>query len=143
MADTTVHFTTLEKLQRKISKLATDNNLVFNANDVEALTHRLESAYNEIEAVLMQRGLTEVQISTWRRGEEYQLDIATYWYAKDCGWGGKQIEDKDWTKVFNRAAELEKITIVSNGGVIMARNKGPVAKFMDIKAANENLGIYH
>jgi hypothetical protein len=140
MAETT-HFTTLEKFQNKISKLATDNSLEFNTNDVERMRQRLEFAYNIIEAALMERGLTQIQVSTWKRGEEYQLDIATFWYAKDCGWGGKLIEDKDWTKVFNREGELSTAAIVTNDGVLLSKTKGPVAKVIDLKQVNENLGI--
>lgn len=102
---------------------------------------RLDQAYNAIEAILIGRSLTRLQLSIWARGEEFQLDIATYWYCKDSGWGGKLVDEKDWTKVFDRISELEKMTIIDNNGNILLQGKGPVAKVIDLISANTNLGI--
>jgi len=108
----------------------------------EAILRRLENAYDIIEGALLSRGLTVVQISTWARGEEFQLDLATYWYGKDEGWGGQLMEERDWLGVFNREKELETIPIVSNDGVLLASGAGIVAQGIDMLEGNANLGIY-
>lgn len=144
MADTVVHFTTLEAMQQKVAKLAADNKLEFDVNDTAVLTRRLDQAFHIIETVLIARGLSAVQISTWSRGEEFQLDIATFWYGKDSGWGGKLIEEKDWLKVFNRETELIVVPVVSNDGVLLVGGVGEaVAVGMDLMAINQGLGITH
>ncbi len=140
----TSHFTTTEKFRKKLGKLASDNQMQFSEVDDTVLACRLEDAYNIIEGYLLQRGLSLVSISTWARGEEYQLDIATYWYAKDSGWGGKSIEEHDWTKVFNREKELAVVAIVNNDGELLASsmNKG-FAKGFNLVDKNESLGYYY
>ena len=107
-----------------------------------ALERRLESAYDIIQGVLMARGLTNVQISTWQRGEEFQLDIATYWYCKDEGWGGKLAEERDWVAVFNREKELMTVPVVTNEGVLLLGGAGIVADGINLIDQNANLGIY-
>lgn len=102
---------------------------------------RLENAYNAIMGALLQRGLTSVQISTWARGEEFQLDIATFWYCKDSGWGGKDIDEVDWTKVFDRSKELKTVAVVSNNNVLLLSGTA-VAEGQDLLSSNESLGIY-
>lgn len=102
---------------------------------------RLTNAYNVILGVLMARGLTKVQVDTWARGEEYQLDIATYWYCKDSGWGGKIVDEVDWTKVFDREKELKEITLISTTNELLLKGK-VVALAMDLLEINANLGIY-
>ena len=138
----TVHFTTSDIFKDKLAKLAADNNLDFSLEDEIVLDRRLENAYNAIEGVLLSRGLDLISISTWKRGEEFQLDIATYWYAKDSGWGGKAYDEKDWTKVFDRLKELATLPIISNEGEILARGTGPVAVGQNLLDTNAALGIY-
>ena len=104
---------------------------------------RLDEAYNAIESALIPRGLTRVQVSTWARGEEFQLDIATYWYCKDSGWGGKMVDEKDWTTVFDRRKELMDISVIDNDGTLLLDSKSKVALVMDLSAINKNLGITH
>jgi len=110
------------------------------ATDSVHIARRLEDAYQEILGALVQRGLTVVQVSTWARGEEFQLDIATYWYCKDSGWGGKDPDTEDWTKVFDRREELKTIPILDNSGSELAKGEGPVGSHMNLLAINENLG---
>jgi hypothetical protein len=138
----TIHFTTTDKFKEKLSKLAANNNLTFESEDVKRLEQRLTEAYNEIEGALLVRGLSVMQISTWKRGEEFQLDIATYWYAKDCAWGGKAFEEKDWTKVFDRRMELTKVPIVSNDGVVLSKATGAFAEGLNLLDVNASLGIF-
>ena len=109
--------------------------------DKDVAQRRLESAYDIIEGALLTRALTTVQISTWARGEEYQLDIAMYFYCKDSGWGGKLAEETDWTTVFDRRKEPVEIPIVSNDGVLLSKSGKAVASGMDLEAINESLGI--
>ncbi len=104
-------------------------------------TRRLEQAYDDIQGVLMSRGLTAVQVSTWQRGEEFQLDIATFWYAKDCGWGGKIVDEVDWTRVFDRREELKTVAILDNTGTLLVKS-GVVASGLNLIDINANLGIY-
>lgn len=140
----TVHFTTITLFTNKLKLLAGNHNIEFGDEEVEVLTRRLESGYEAIAGVLMSRGLTEAQISTWRRGEEFQLDIATYWYAKDNGWGGKNEDEKDWTLVFNRIKELEACAIINNDGEIIlvsTKDKG-FAKGINALDVHKRLGIY-
>lgn len=107
--------------------------------DAARALQRLNEAYNAIEGALIPRGLSVVQISTWARGEEFQLDIATYWYAKDSGWGGKLVDEVDWTKVFDRTKKLSTVAIINNDGVLLSAGHG-VAVGMDLMDINENLG---
>jgi hypothetical protein len=139
----TVNFTTTEKLSIKLKKLAAEYNLDFNANDDTIIERRLSNAYEAIVSVLVPRGLTLVQISTWRRGEEFQLDIATFWYCKDCGWGGKDQDGVDWTTVFNRVKELDTVAIINNDGELLSRTTTSAAVGMDLIAINDSLGIRH
>lgn len=135
------HFTSTSMFELKLAKLAADNNLEFDNSDKVMTYMRLEAAYQAIEGALIPRGLTRVQISTWSRGEEFQLDIATYWYCKDSGWGGKMEGEVDWTTVFNRIKELEKISIVDNDGILLLNGTGPVALVMDLLDINNKLNI--
>jgi hypothetical protein len=137
------HFTSTSMFELKLAKLAADNNLVFGNEDKTMLYFRLEAAYAIIQSALITRGLTDVQISTWNRGEEFQLDIATYWYAKDSGWGAKTFEEKDWTTVFNRVKELEAVAVISNDGDVLLGSKGPVADVVNLLDINYDLGISH
>ena len=102
---------------------------------------RLEQAYDEILGTLMTRGLSAVQASTWARGEEFQLDIATFWYAKDCGWGGKIVDEVDWTKVFDRREELKTVSILNSDDDLLLKS-GVVAEGVNLIDINANLGIY-
>ena len=138
----------INTLEIDISGLIGGSNLAGSVNetikgygDSVVAARRLDQAYNIIEGALLTRGLTTVQISTWCRGEEFQLDIATYWYAKDCGWGGKLVEEVDWTTVFNREGELATVPIVNNTGVLLLAGKEPVGLAMDFMQINEDKGI--
>jgi len=137
MADN--HFTTDAKFEEKIKKLAADHNLTLTAVDSIIALRRLDESYNEILGALMARGLTVAQIDLWDRGEEFQLDIATFWYCKDSGWGGKNVDEEDWTTVFDRRKELKKIPITANSVLI---ESPAVAVGMDLLSVNRNLGIY-
>jgi len=138
---TTSHFTTVEKFEAKLAKLATNHSLDYSEADEVILTRRLEDAYNEILSALAARGLSVVQISTWARGEEFQLDIATFWYAKDSGWGGKLEDEIDWTKVFDRRAELKTVAVIDNDGTLLSQGSG-IGIGIDLEEVNDNLGIY-
>lgn len=107
-----------------------------------AILRRLESAYDIIQGALMSRDLSDVQISTWQRGEEFQLDIATYWYGRDVGWAGTAQEDRDWLLVFNREKELETVAVVNNDGTLLLGGKGIVAEGINLITENAKLGIY-
>jgi hypothetical protein len=132
---TTLHFTTLEKFQDRISKLLANHSLVINATDTSIMTDRLNYAYNAIEDALMARGLTAVQISTWKRGEEYQLDIATYFYILDCGVFKNTEGEEDWVKAFDRREELKVVTVISNDDVLLIKSIG-FASGVDLQTIN-------
>lgn len=138
----TVNFTTVEKLRDKLAKLAANHQLEFNEVDNTRIEARLRDAYNEIVGILTVRGLNMIQISTWARGEEFQLDIATFWFCKDSAWGARILDEKDWTKPFDRREELKTIPIISNDGTLLARATGAVAEGLDLLEVNKNLGIY-
>jgi len=138
---TVIHFATLGTFIKKIKKVAADHEMILTEVDKDTAQRRLENSYDEIEGALLSRGLSVVQISTWARGEEYQLDIAMYFYCKDSGWGGRLEEETDWTTVFDRRKELVKLPIISNDGVVLSKSAGAVASGMDLEAINDNLGI--
>lgn len=135
-------FTTLGDLHSKLKQLAADHQIDFSIANLSQMTKHLQQSYNTIREKLVARGLTFVQVSTWTRGEEYQLDIATYWYARGSGWGGKLEEEKDWVSVFNRVKELDEIAIVNNDGNILLNSKQAVAVHMDLVSINSNLSLY-
>jgi len=142
-AGTTVGFTTVGDLSAKLNQVAADNNMTFSDANAATMLRRLIDAYNEIVSRLMKRGLTQAEISTWVRGEEFQLDIATYWYGRDCGWGSKLQEERDWIKVFDRTKELDDVAVISNDGNLLLSGTKKFAKVMDLMAINENLGIVY
>jgi len=106
MAD--VGFTTTAKLDAKLQLLLAGNHVV----DTTTSARRLAQAYNIILSRLIERGLAKASIDTWLRGEEFQLDIATYWYGCDKGWLRQQRDEKDWLSVFNREEELTTVPLV-------------------------------
>ncbi len=128
--------------QAAIKKLAADNNLVMPAEDVTISTRILTDAYNHILGVLVTRGLTKAQADTWARGAEFQYAIALYWYGRQCGWGGRHDEDKDWIKPFDRRKELEETAVLDASGGVLLEGKLAFAVGMDLIAMNESLGIY-
>jgi hypothetical protein len=135
-----IHFTTVEKFKDKLQVLANTHGVSFNPQETAELKRRLEEAYNEIEGVLIPRGISRVQISTWARGEEYQLDIATFWFCKSKGWGAKLVEEKDWTKPFDRRTELSTVAVINNDGSVLSGSKNAVAVGIDLQTVNENKG---
>lgn len=108
----TVGFTTTDKLEAKVKKLGAQHNLVLTGVDSTIALRRLENAYEIVIGALVNRGLTKAEADTWRRGEEFQLDIATYWYGCDSGWLRMQRDERDWLKVFNREAELATVVLL-------------------------------
>lgn len=138
-----IGFTTAEKLYEKIKKLGSDNNMELQAPDENEVTRRLNDSYNMIVAKLVNRGLTLIEVSTWVRGEEYQLDIALYWYAKASGWGGKIDGEVDWTTVFNRIDELDTIAILNSSGEVLLKDNKRFAVGMNLIEANNLLGDYY
>lgn len=137
---TTIHFTTVEKFKDKIKVLVTSHDLKLDNSETTELRRRLSESYNEIEGALLARGISAVEISTWARGEEFQLDIATYWYCRSKGWGAKNTDEQDWVKPFDRRAELQTVAIVSNDSILLAGSKNAVALGMDLRDINRNKG---
>lgn len=133
------NFTTTDKLEDKIKKLASDHRMTLSAQDSIEAARRLTQAYNEILGALLSRGLSKTQIDAWGRGEEFQLDIAIFWYCKDSGWGGKQADEEDWTTVFDRRKELLDIPVVVSDVLV---GSPAVALGMDLIRINEDLEIY-
>jgi hypothetical protein len=80
--------------------------------DSTAAARRLQNAYDTIVSRLVERGLSLAVVNTWKRGEEFQLDIATYWYGCDKGWMRQQRDEKDWLTVFNREKELATVPLI-------------------------------
>ncbi|MBW8002619.1 MAG: hypothetical protein FVQ80_11460 [Planctomycetes bacterium] len=128
--------------QAAIKKLAADNNMDMPAEDVVISTRHLTDAYNHIIGVLVTRGLTKAAADTWSRGAEFQYAIALYWYGRQCGWGGRHDEDKDWIKPFDRRKELENIAVLDVTGGILLEGKSAFAVGMDLISINESLGFY-
>ncbi len=138
----TIGFTTDELFQAAIKKLAADNNMTLEIADKVIATRLLTDSYNHIIGVLVTRGLTKVQADTWSRGAEFQLAIGLFWYGRQCGWGSRHDEDRDWMKPFDRRKELEDIAILNDAGGILLAGKSAFAVGMDLIAFNEALGIY-
>ena len=139
MAD--VHFTTAEKLSNKLAKVAADNNLAFEKGEIEILTRRLENAYDIILGALLVRGLTAAQVNTWARGEEFQLDLATYWYGRDAAWGTKTGDEQDWVKHFDRTKELDTVPIVNTSGTLLSSSGKVAAEGVNLLDVNAALGV--
>jgi hypothetical protein len=121
----TVGFTTTELLEAKLSKVAADHNLTFQAADSVIAARRLLNAYQIIVGKLIDRGMTLAAIATWSRGEEFQLDIATWWYGCDSGWNRMQRDDTDWLTVFKREKELDSVVLLDSDFAVIAEK--PVA----------------
>jgi hypothetical protein len=138
----TSHFTTTDKLEAVIKRLCGNQNITFDTDELDILVRRLDNAYEIIAGKLMSRGLTEVQISTWRRGEEYQLDLATYWYGRNNGWGQKEEDEKDWILPFNRTDELDSVPIISDSGelLVIGNEDKNFAVGVNVCEINETLG---
>ncbi len=135
-----VHFTTTEKLTKKLAKVAADLNLEFEKDEVEIITRRLNSAYDIILSALLVRGLTAAQVDLWARGEEYQLDLATYWYGRDAAWGTKSGDEKDWVKHFDRTEELKTVAVVDTSGNLLLGTGVAIAEGINLLDANKALG---
>lgn len=140
---TTWGYSTLGALVAKLEKLSADNNITFDLSDQARMFQRLKDSYNEIMTILMGRGLTEVQVSTFGRGAEFQLDIATYWYGRDSGWGTRLEEERDWIKVFDRRDELRDMTILDNSNNLLTKGKQGYAQTFDLTSKNKDAGVYH
>ena len=138
----TVHFTTDTLFAAKLAKVAADNKLEFNAAEIVIYTRRLENAYDIILGALRARGLSAANVDLWQRGEEYQLDIATYWYGRDAGWGSKADDEKDWLKVFDREEELATIIILDTSGNVLLKGRKIAAEGINLLDANAALGSY-
>ncbi len=136
------HFTTTEKLAAKLAKVAADNKLAFSAAEIVIYTRRLESAYDIILGALRARGLSAANVDLWQRGEEFQLDIATYWYGRDAGWGSRSDDEKDWLKVFDREEELATATILDMSGNMLLKGGKIAAEGINLLDANAALGHY-
>ncbi len=136
----TVHFTTITLFEKKLAKVAADNNLDFSAEETVIYTRRLENAYNIILGALRSRGLSVANVNLWARGEEFQLDIATYWYGRDAGWGSKGDDEKDWVKVFDREEELATVSILDTSGNVLSKGGGIAAEGINLLDANAALG---
>lgn len=108
----TVGFASTDLLEAKLKKVAADHNLVMKAADSVIALRRLTNAYHIIIGRLVERGLTKATIDTWIRGEEFQLDLATYWYGCDSGWKRMQRDERDWLNVFDREEELKTVPLL-------------------------------
>jgi len=133
-------FTTIDSFSQKLSAVAADHNIEWNSDNTTIMVRRLQQSYSEILDALMGRGLTGAQVDSWRRGEEYQLDIATFWYGRDYGWGSKVEEERDWIKVFDRRAELRTMSIFGTDGSLLTGNDKTFGLAFDLETINSNLG---
>lgn len=111
-----IGFADTADLEAKVAKVAADHNMTLNAVDSAVAARRLASAYQIVLGALIDRGLSKAQADTWARGEEFQLDIATYWYGCDSGWNRMQRDDQDWLRVFNREEELATVKLLDADG---------------------------
>jgi len=111
-----IGFADTADLEAKVAKVAADHNMTLNAVDSAVAVRRLASAYQIVLGALIDRGLSKAQADTWARGEEFQLDIATYWYGCDSGWNRMQRDDQDWLRVFNREEELATVKLLDADG---------------------------
>ena len=107
-----VGYTNTADFEAKLKKVGADHNLTLNAVDQAIAARRLLDAYKIVVGRLVERGLTKAEADTWNRGEEFQLDIATYWYGADSGWKRMQRDERDWLNVFDREAELETVPLL-------------------------------
>lgn len=126
-----IGFADTADLEAKVAKVAADHNMTLNAVDSAVAARRLASAYQIVLGALIDRGLSKAQADTWARGEEFQLDIATYWYGCDSGWNRMQRDDQDWLRVFNREEELATVKLLDADGEPLGES-GVAAAVWDI-----------
>jgi hypothetical protein len=126
-----IGFADTADLEAKVAKVAADHNMTLNAVDSAVAARRLASAYQIVLGALIDRGLSKAQADTWARGEEFQLDIATYWYGCDSGWNRMQRDDQDWLRVFKREEELATVKLLDADGEPLGES-GVAAAVWDI-----------
>lgn len=71
------------------------------------------SAYNEIVGVLLGRGFTLSQITSWARGAEFETDIGLFWCA--IKGGGLEGYDDKFINRLDRRKELKEVDVVVAG----------------------------
>jgi hypothetical protein len=72
-----------------------------------------KSAYQDIQAALLRRGLTQAQLDTWDRGGEYQKDIGLYWCLVKTV--GLHAFDDKFCKALDRRGELKCVELYASG----------------------------
>lgn len=75
----------------------------------EIITRSNDSAYQDIVGVLLGRGYTMSQISTWDRREEFNRDIGMFW-ALTRGMGAHDYSDIHIMKL-DRRKELQTVAL--------------------------------
>jgi hypothetical protein len=135
-----INFTTDDRFYNRIKKIAGEQKTQLSDIDKEAALLALNTAYQDIVGVLTARGLSAVEISSWARGEEFQLDIATYWYGRVSGWSTTNEGDRDWLTVFDRRQELNNIAIIDNSGEVLVGSKSGFAVGMNLLDAERDIG---
>lgn len=72
------------------------------------------SAYQEIQAKLLRRGLTQAQLDTWDRGGDFQTCIGLFWALVKAAELSKDVAPQV-LKALDRRAELATVELYAGG----------------------------
>jgi hypothetical protein len=71
-----------------------------------------QKAYDELNAVLRERGFSAAQVDAWDRRAEFNRDIAVYWVLVDYF----NAESTDlWVRKYDRRDELKSVSVLQSG----------------------------
>ena len=130
-----------DTVKRRVRRLTTAYDDDFSVEDQAILEEKTLDAYHDIAAVLIERGFTAAQILTWAQREEYQRDIAAYYFLLAVGF--RRGDKESWIEEFKRLEELEDKALVTDALAKIDPEVIPDGPFrvVDIEAINEALEI--
>jgi hypothetical protein len=82
------------------------------------------SAYQEIEAQLLDRGYILSQVLLWDRGAEFEKDLTIFW-ALTRGGGLSGMYDDRFIKMFDRRKDLATVAIAISGKYVSPSSDSP------------------
>lgn len=90
--------------------------------------------YGEIRGRLLNQGYSTAQIDAWDRRVEFSLDLGTWYCLRDAA--SLQSED-NWVEKFNRAKELDGITVLVNDVAVAPQAGASLVKHGTMKVYND------
>ena len=146
---TSIGWTTLDVVQRRVERIATSYNNELRADDVTIIEEKTRDAYFGVLARLASRGYTRAQADTWAQREEFQVDVATYYSLVSFGY--RRGDEEDWISDLRRLEELLEqdddgtyvLAIIDEEGNIIEPGTEPSGVFqvIDLEEINEDLEV--